>query len=100
MTTREAEILSKVIEVLKKSVNPKKIYIFGSRAKETHRNGSDFDFAVTGKTPEFDSQKHIENALEEFIGLYKIDIVYLDSVDKDFRELILHEGKVIYEKRV
>lgn len=100
MITREKEILNKVIKTLKEHVNPKKIYLFGSRAKNTHRNGSDFDFAVTGKTPAFESQKRIEDKIADFAGLYKIDIVYLENVDEGFRELILHEGKVIYEKRV
>jgi len=98
MTQREQEILDKVIVILKKYVDPRIIYLFGSRNKGTHRKGSDFDFAVAGSKPKFEILRRIDDALEEFTGLYKIDIVYLDDVEKDFRTLILDQGQAVYEK--
>lgn len=98
MAEREREILDKTIDALKLHVDPQTIYLFGSRRKGTHRKGSDFDLAVSGSRPTFEIERSIEEALEEFIGLYKVDIVYLDSVEPDFRDLILSQGKVVYEK--
>ena len=82
MVTREQSILNKTVDILKEYLDPQVIYLFGSRAKGTHRNGSDFDFAVTGSSPELKVQRNIRDALEGFSGLYTIDIIYL-TVDKE-----------------
>jgi len=100
MVGREQEILDKMIDVFKKYIDPKTIYLFGSRSKGTHRKGSDFDLAVSGLKPEQEIQRNIQEAMEKFTGLYKADIVYLESVEGDFRDLILQQGKIIYEKRI
>jgi len=98
MSEREQEILNKTVEVLKENLDPQIVYLFGSRAKGTYRKGSDFDFAVTGSKPVFEIQKNIDEALEAIAGLYQIDMVYLDDVEEDFKNLILNQGKIIYEK--
>jgi len=98
MTEREQEIFNKTMNVLKEYVDPRTIYLFGSRSKGTHRRGSDFDFAVTGSKPDFKIQESITKSLEKLMGLYKIDIIYLDDVEEDFRNLILNQGKIVYEK--
>ncbi len=98
MTEREQEILNHTIAILKEHIDPQTVYLFGSRSKDTHRTGSDFDIAVTGTKPHFDIQKNLEDDLENVIGLYQMDIIYLDDVEEDFRKLVLSQGKVIYEK--
>lgn len=49
--------------------------------------------------PELRTQREILEAIEEFSGLYKVDVIYLGHVDPEFRGIILKTGKVIYEKR-
>ena len=99
MNPREKEILDQAVEVLKNRLHPSKIFLFGSRAKHQSQKGSDFDLAVDSPKPELRIQRQIREAIEEFSGLYKVDVVYLDHVDQEFREIILKTGKVIYEKR-
>ena len=35
---------------------------------------------------------------EEITGLHKGDIIFLESVDKEFRDIILRKGKILYER--
>ena len=99
MNSRENKILRQAVEVLKNRLHPSKIFLFGSRAKNQSQKGSDFDLAVDSPKPELRTQREIHEAIEEFSGLYKVDVIYLDHVDPEFREIILKTGKVIYEKR-
>ena len=99
MTAREKEIQEKVVGLLRRYLNPKKIYLFGSRAKGIHRPGSDFDFAVDCEKPSDDQRREIEGMIEAVSGLYTVDVVYLPQVDDDFRDVILKTGRVLYEQR-
>ena len=98
-TERENEILREVVKILKTELKPSRIILFGSRAKGKSRKSSDFDLAVDRKRPSFNLERKIEERIEAMSGLYGVDVVYLNSVDKDFREIVLETGKVVYEKR-
>ena len=97
MDNRQNEIMQRVIDILKGVLNPSRIIIFGSRAKENNRVHSDFDFALDCPKPSLSVERQISDAIEKISGLYKVDIIYLDSVDEEFKEIILKTGKVVYE---
>ncbi len=99
MTKREKEIIDGVVEILKDHLDPSRIILFGSRAKQTHHMASDFDFAVDMKKPGISIQREINSKIEEASGLYAVDIVYLRSIEDEFRRLIVKTGRVIYERR-
>ena len=40
----------------------------------------------------------VAEAVDEAIGLYEADIVYLKALAPSFRELIVKTGKIIYER--
>ncbi|MBI9071947.1 MAG: nucleotidyltransferase domain-containing protein [Melioribacteraceae bacterium] len=67
-------------------MNVKKKYLFGSRAKGTSRYSSDFDIAVDFSDLEIGSLNRLK------------DIIDINRVDADFKEIILNTGKLIYEK--
>ena len=96
---REKEILEQVIEILKRRLRPKQVILFGSRAKERSGPGADFDVAVDSPRPGITAEREVREEIEGIAGLYRVDVVYLETVDKDFREIILKTGKVIYERR-
>jgi len=98
MTARESEVLQTAIQILQKELNPSRILLFGSRATGRHGSGSDFDLAVDGPRPSFEREREIKEAVNDSVGLFKIDILYLPSVEMRFREMIIQTGKVIYEK--
>ena len=99
MSDREDEILKGAIGSLRSYLNPSKIILFGSRAKETNRDHSDFDFAVDCKKPQISMQREINRDIEKISGLYTVDVVYMLSIEEEFKNIILKTGKVIYERR-
>ncbi|MFH0948803.1 MAG: nucleotidyltransferase domain-containing protein [Elusimicrobiota bacterium] len=98
MTERENEVLNGIIEVLVRYLAPARIILFGSRAKEKNFKNSDFDLAIDMAKVDIRLQRKIDEEIENVVGLYKYDIVYLDSVDETFKNIVLQTGKVIYEK--
>jgi len=99
MSAREKEILNSVVEILKKYLHPKKIILFGSRAKGNNKPHSDFDFAVDKKKPDILTYWKIIDEIDTVAGLYGVDVVYLPTVDKGFRSIVLNSGKIIYERK-
>ncbi|OGQ23012.1 MAG: hypothetical protein A3I05_07270 [Deltaproteobacteria bacterium RIFCSPLOWO2_02_FULL_44_10] len=96
---REDEILEKIIELLVRELEPTRIYLFGSRAKGKAHKGSDFDIAIDGVQPDDAFLRKMRGEIEGFSGLYTIDIVFLSELNKQFRELILETGKIIYDAK-
>ncbi|MBI4430844.1 MAG: nucleotidyltransferase domain-containing protein [Candidatus Omnitrophica bacterium] len=98
-STREKEILEAVVKILKDKLKPARIILFGSRAKGRAYTSSDFDFAVDAKRPGIRIETELDEQIEHVSGLYSVDIIYLRSVEKEFRDIVLKTGKVMYEKR-
>jgi len=98
MTPRENEVLETALTILKREVDPRKIILFGSRAEGRNHPGSDFDLAVDGPRPQ-DRAYQILQTINDSVGLYTVDIVYLPNVEPDFQNLIMKTGKVIYERK-
>lgn len=96
---RTEEILNGIVGILKKHLEPSKIILFGSRAKICNDAHADFDFAVDVKRPAISEERKMNEDIEKIRGLYKVDIVYMPLVDKDFRGIIIKTGKVLYERR-
>ncbi|MCA9407484.1 MAG: nucleotidyltransferase domain-containing protein, partial [Candidatus Omnitrophica bacterium] len=88
MTKREQEIYDGVVKILKEYLNPSKIILFGSRAKGTAEFSSDFDFAVECEEIDFSIERKMKDKIEDVCGLYKIDVVYLNKADEDFKNII------------
>ncbi|WP_353686784.1 type III-B CRISPR module RAMP protein Cmr1 [Thermodesulfovibrio sp. 3462-1] len=84
----QPKILNNIIHKIENQILPKKIILFGSRARgDAHRN-ADIDIAVeSGK----------------FIGgidiIAPIDIVDLKKANKELKEKIEREGIIIYERK-
>ena len=97
-TAREKQIMTKAVRLLKKELLPQRIILFGSRAKGRARRGSDFDIAVDARSPRPVKKRLISEQIEKIAGLYKIDVVFLSRVSKEFRGIIEETGRVLYEK--
>jgi len=97
MTQREQEVFDGVVDILKHELVPKKIILFGSRAKGKNQSYSDFDFAVDMPLPDIDKRNALERKIESVAGLYTVDVVFLDAVKPKFKDIVLHTGKVVYE---
>jgi len=99
MSERENQVLQTAISILEERLHPHRIVLFGSRAEGRHSEASDFDLAVDAIKPEGGRAYEIHEAIDDAIGLYRADIVYLPNLDPDFRNRILRTGKVVYERK-
>ncbi|MGM0365862.1 MAG: nucleotidyltransferase domain-containing protein [Actinomycetota bacterium] len=92
---REKEVLDKVISILKENLNPGLILLFDSGAGDKPSRGSDFDITLDG---EKNGIRELKEKLEKVSGLYRADLIFLESVDKEFKDIILKRGKALYER--
>jgi len=90
--------LNIITDLLIEELNPDKLILFGSRAKGTSFHNSDFDIAVETEIIDFRKKRIVKDKIRDVIGLHKFDLVFLNEVEKKFREIILETGKVIYER--
>ncbi len=96
---REKEVIRDLVLILKNELDAEKIILFGSRAKDSRISNSDFDIAVTGKKISFRDLRELEEKIDEIAGLYSVDLIFLDSVEENFKNIILKTGKIIYERK-
>ena len=97
LTTMRAEkVIRLLVEELKK-YKPKRVILFGSRAKGSFTKRSDIDLAVELKLP-FRERRKLKEKLDRLAGIYSVDLVFLPYVGEEFRKEILREGKILYEE--
>jgi predicted nucleotidyltransferase len=73
--------------------------LFGSRAKGTHRAGSDIDVALVGEGLDIDALGRLTRAFEESSIPYQVDLCWLAAIDHPpLREHIERVGQVLYER--
>jgi predicted nucleotidyltransferase len=78
-----------------------RVVLYGSRAKGTHRNGSDIDLTIEGDAVSPSQLLRIENALDDLLLPYKMDISLLRRIDNpDVLAHIRRVGLVFYENKV
>ncbi len=85
----------KIIALLQALFPGAKIYLYGSRARQTNHDRSDIDLAIdTGKA----ENRHAVGEAKEILAAtdipYKIDLVDLNFVQENFRDVILREGVI------
>lgn len=90
--------MSRTLRLLKKELSPHRIILFGSRAKGSTQRNSDFDIAVDAAPPLATKRRTVAQKIDEIAGLYRVDLVFLRQVSKDFRDIILKTGRVLYER--
>ena len=77
-------------------------YLFGSRARGTAREDSDYDFAVLLPRDDVDVVEEVALALElaEELGVPpdKVDVVVLNKADPGLVARVLREGKLLYAR--
>ncbi len=82
------DYLDKIVEKIKQQINPRKIILFGSRARGDAHKNADIDLAIES-----------EGSIEKLSIYGPFDIVNLRKVSHDMRKKIEREGLVIYERK-
>lgn len=89
----DADIKRKIIEILHVCFPVSHIYLYGSRAKRTNTSRSDIDLAIDAGAP---VDRYLlgeaRSLLDALYMPYKVDLVDLNAVSKNFREIVLREG--------
>lgn len=76
-----------------------RLYLFGSRARQTSGPRSDYDVGIEADGPlALDLIARLRDELESLPILQKIDLVDLRAVTEDFRRHALSGAKLIYEQ--
>jgi predicted nucleotidyltransferase len=75
-----------------------KAIIYGSRAKGTHRPGSDIDLTLLGEALDLDTLGQIATRLEESTIPYQVDLSVFKLIEHaGLRHHIERVGKVFYQ---
>lgn len=86
-----------IVQTILQRSNPRKIILFGSRARGDAEARSDYDIALDDENLTRAALAHIRVDLEELPTLLAIDLVWMKQAAPILRERILSEGKVLYE---
>ena len=87
----QEEILGKIVEICKKN-EVRDVILFGSRAKGTAHEKSDFDIAVSGVK----DIEELREQIEQIPTLYSFDVVNLDEC----RNQLLKEDIAQYGRKI
>ena len=95
---RQHKHLNEIKNIVVKTLHPKRVWLFGSRAEEKHRKKSDYDIAFEGGSSSFREIRKAKEQISDTIGIYSCDLVNLEKVGNDFKNLIREKGKIIHER--
>jgi predicted nucleotidyltransferase len=79
-----------IVNELKK-YSPKKIILFGSRARGDNLKNSDIDIAVELDLS-FREKRKLKEKIDLIAGLYSVDLVFFDEMNEEFKRKVLKEG--------
>ena len=80
-----------------KKYNPKKILLFGSRARGDNLKNSDIDIAVDLHL-DFREKRKLKEKIDEIAGIYSVDLVFFDEMSEEFKKKVLKEGIELWLK--
>ncbi len=91
--------VSKINGVFERFPEIERAVLYGSRAKGTHRNGSDIDLTLEGNTLDVSRLGNIADALDDLLLPYQIDLSIRHAIKQaDLLEHIRRVGQVFYKK--
>ena len=87
-------------DILAEFPSVEKAVLYGSRAKETFRHGSDIDLTLMGEGLNLQLLADIAGKLEESPIPYQVDLSLWDQIDHPgLREHIQRVGVIFYERK-
>ena len=93
------ELIKELKQIFSSSENIESVILFGSRAKENFKNGSDIDLAIKGKDLILKDIYSLQNKIDDLNLPYTFDIqIYNDIKEPALKEHIDRVGIVIYTK--
>jgi uncharacterized protein len=94
-----AQTIARIGAVLARFPEVEKAMLFGSRAKRTHRPGSDIDLALVGAGLDWRTIGRIYDALDDLLLPYNFSLIkYEDATDADVAAHIARVGILLYDR--
>jgi len=82
-----------LLEIIHKHVPNCKVYLFGSRARGTHKEGADIDLVLEAQHKvDFTTILKIQRDIEETTIPVFVDVVDLDGTSDDFKNEVKRDG--------
>lgn len=95
LTERDIDTIS---SIFKKYSAVTEVYIFGSRAKDTQKAGSDIDMAIMNEGVNAQTMLHIKADFEDSTLPYTVDLInYPTLTNPDLISHIQRVGKLLYQ---
>lgn len=95
MKQLDAKIKQKIIAVISALIPDAKIYLFGSRVRDTNAEWADIDIALdAGRPLSLQDVDEVKSMFGESNIMYKIDVVDFHQINDVMREEILRERVV------
>lgn len=91
-------LLARLADCVRELVEPRRLLLFGSRARGTAGLWADFDLAFSGGRRDVRSLRRAREALDRVAGPFLVDLVDLDACDPAFRAQVEAEGRVLFER--
>lgn len=89
-----------ILNVFRQHPEVEKAVLFGSRAMQNFRPGSDVDIAIYSDQMSFNDFLSLKNNIDDLEILQKIDLVKFESIDSaDLKDHILRVGVCIYNRK-
>lgn len=93
-------LIERFSAIFSKYESVEEVIIYGSRAKNTFREGSDIDFSVKGKNIDYSMLSNLWLELDGLNSPYIIDLsIYSSLTSKSLKEHIDRIGKKFYLKK-
>ena len=94
------QTVAQITRVLTEFPDVERAVLFGSRAKGTHKRGSDIDLALAGTHLDWQTLGRIRSALDDLPVPYRFSLVILGSkLDPEVAAHISRVGVLLYERR-
>ncbi|MCF0147558.1 MAG: nucleotidyltransferase domain-containing protein [Clostridium sp.] len=93
----EEKIYKNLISYFNNNKYIQKVVLFGSRAKGDYRYNSDIDLGILCDKK---YKGTIAEELDEIVGIYSVDLVFLDSMNDEIKQQIEKYGMEIYNNSI
>ncbi len=75
------------------------VVLFGSRARGTHRKGSDVDLCVLGREFTFDDRLAVMDQIDELWWPYHVDVIHWESSSSPvWRQEVRLDAQLVYNR--
>ena len=88
-----------IVDTIIQHIKPKRIILFGSRARDKAQARSDYDIAIDDNELTLAKLAQIRADMEVVPTLLAIDVVWMNRAAATLRQRILDEGKTLYERQ-